>query len=257
MPVQKINGFDTYYEIHGEGETLILLHNGFSCVKMWKEIYPILVDAGYRIVMYDRRGYGRSDGGPNFDEYYSGDDFRALSVKAMAELMKTLDIDSFHIVGQCEGGVVGVDYFLQYPEQVKTITTASTQCFSKMTMEEFNRLKLSQSFQELSPVLQKKYVYWHGPERAEYFYRLASRYGGSYGVGVFDLRGLLPSVICPTLVMYPDRGGLFDVEQGVTLYQGLPNGELAVFPRCGHNIHEHFPELYTMQVLKFLERYKQ
>jgi pimeloyl-ACP methyl ester carboxylesterase len=33
-------------------------------------------------------------------------------------------------------------------------------------------------------------------------------------------------------------------------------GELAVFPRCGHNIHEHYPEQYAQQVLNFLERCK-
>lgn len=254
MPIQKIQGLDTYYEIHGEGETIVLLHNGFSCTKMWEDIYPILLEAGYRVVTYDRRGYGQSDGGPDFEEFYTGDDFRVLCVTAMAELLKTLDIDRFHIVGQCEGGVVGVDYFLQYPEQVKTLTTASTQCFSKMTMEELNSRKFPHNFQGLSPELKKKYVCWHGADRAEYFYFHATRYGGSYGRKVFDLRGLLPSITCPTLVMYPDRGGLFEVEQGMAIYRGLPNGELAVFPRCGHNMHEHYTELYAMQVLKFIER---
>ncbi len=42
MSIVKIDGLDTYYEIHGEGETIVLLHNGFSCGMMWEEIHPML-----------------------------------------------------------------------------------------------------------------------------------------------------------------------------------------------------------------------
>jgi len=58
MPYITINHLRVYYESHGEGETLILLHHGFGCTKMWKDIWPALVKAGYRVVLYDRRGYG-------------------------------------------------------------------------------------------------------------------------------------------------------------------------------------------------------
>ena len=256
MQITKIEGLDTYYEIHGKGENIVLLHNGFSCTKMWEEVFPFLVEAGYRVVIYDRRGYGRSEGGSDFVEYYRSDEFRSQSITAMAALMEHIGIGRFHIVGQCEGGVVGVDYVLKYPHQVETLTTASTMCYCKTTLEEFNRQKFPSSFQALTPEIQKKYVYWHGPERAEFFYDLCSKYGGSYGREGFDLRGLLPSVSCPSLVMYPDRGHFFEVEQGAAFYRHLPKGELAVFPRCGHNIHEHYPVQYARQVLRFLDRYK-
>jgi len=256
MPFVKINDLNTYYEIHGEGETIILLHNGFSCAKMWEGISPFLVESGYRVLMYDRRGYGRSDGGPDFAEHYNSDDFRAECVAAMALLIEAVGIESFHIVGQCEGGVVGVDYAVRYPGQVKTLATASTMCYSTQTLEEFNPQKFQSSFGLLPPEIQDKYIYWHGARRAEYFYNLSTKYGGSYGRGIFDLRPLLQSVKCPTLVMYPDRGYFFEVEQGVAFYRHLPRGELAVFPRCGHNIFEHYPEQYARQVMAFIERHQ-
>jgi len=256
MPFVSINGLETYYEIHGKGETIVLLHNGFSCAKMWEEVFPILVEAGYRVVMYDRRGYGRSEGGPDFDEHYNSESFRPQSVMVMESLMEFIAIDRFHIVGQCEGGVVGIDYFLKQPHHVRTLTVASTLCYSKTTLEEFNRQKFPKPFQQLPQEIQEKYFYWHGSERAELFFKLCSRYGGAYGRYFFDLRSLLPRVICPVLVMYPDRGYFFEVEQGLTFYRHLPKGELAVFPRCGHNIHEHYPKQYARQVLRFLDRCK-
>ena len=151
MPSAKINRLETYYEIHGEGETIVLLHNGFSCAKMWEEVYPHLVKAGYRTVIYDRRGYGRSDGGPHFEQYYRSRGFRAQNVDDMAALMESIGTDRFHVVGQCEGGVVGVDYAIKYPDQVKTLTAASTLCHSKMTLEEFNSKKFPKAFEDLTP----------------------------------------------------------------------------------------------------------
>lgn len=255
MPYMRIDGLKHYYEMEGEGETIVLLHNGFSCTRMWEEIAPGFVQAGYRVVLTDRRGYGRSEEGSGFEEFYTSESFRDDNVHLMALLMDRLDIGRFHIVGQCEGGVVGVDYAVAHPDQVLTLTTASTMCYSTITLEEFNALKFPDSFQGLTPEIQQKYLLWHGPERGEYFFSLASRYGGEYGRDIFDLRPKLEQVSCPALVMYPDRGYFFEVEQGVSLYRHLLKGELAVFPRCGHNIHEHYPAEYVRQVIHFIARH--
>lgn len=255
MPYTPIDGRQVYYEVHGEGEeTAVLLHNGFSCAKMWDEIRPGLVEAGYRVVAYDRRGYGRSEEGEEFEAFYTGDAFRPESAAALAQLADFLGLDSFHIVGQCEGGVVGADFAAAHPERVKTLTTASTLCRSREAMEDFNRRKFPLTFSDLSPEIQDKYIEWHGTERAERFFRMCTRYGGAYGRGVFDLRETLADVSCPTLVLYPDRGYFFAVGQGVEFYRSLPDGELAVFPRCGHNIHEHYPQEYVRQVVRFHRR---
>ena len=255
MPKIKIDGLDTYYEIHGEGETVVLLHNGFSCGMMWGEIVPILVAEGFRVLLYDRRGFGRSDGGADFAVDYVNRNYRARSVAAMAALMGRLGIDRFHIVGQCEGGVVGVDYAVNYPRQVLTLVTASTLCHSATSMVAFNREKLPATFDDLAPDLQKKYIHWHGSKRGHVFYDLCVQGGGCYGQGRFDLRPAIAKLTAPTLVMYPDRGYFFDVEQGVDFYRHLKRGELLVFPKCGHNIFEHYPRLYARQVAAFIRRH--
>ena len=257
MPFIRINELNTYYEDQGEGEVVILLHNGFSCTKMWKEIASMLAAAGFRVLMYDRRGYGRSEGGSDFETHYVSPGFRDAAVTAMAALVDHLGIDSCHIVGQCEGGVVGVDYAARYPHKVMTLTTASTLCFSEISMEAFNRLKFPRTYDDLPVDIQKKYVDWHGPERAASFYALCSRYGGSYGLGMFDLRPVLKKVSCSALTMYPDRGHFFEAEQGVAFFRSFSNGELAIFPKCGHNIFEHYPVLYAQMVVSFIERFRQ
>lgn len=255
MPFEQINGMKIYYEIHGSGDTIVLLHHGFGCTKIWKDIYPHLVEKGYRVIMYDRRGYGQSERGADFKEFYISDTFRSESVKELAMLKEFLDIDSFHIIGQCEGGVVGIDYALMYPHHVATIVASSTQCYSKMTMRELNSLKFPNPFQDLEPEIKKKLVDWHGEEHAEVFFNQFRKYGGAYGTDFFDLRDVLPSVTCPALVLYPDRSSIFDVEQAVAFYRCLPNGELAILPNCGHNTYEHQPKEYISCVLNFLKRH--
>ncbi len=253
MPFETINNLKVYYEVHGEGETIMLLHHGFGCMKIWKTIYPAFLAQGYKVVMFDRRGFGRSEGGDDFQEFYESDRYRPESVEELRTIKEHLGITECHIVGQCEGGVVGVDYSVKYPGEIKTLTVGSTQCYSEITTAELNRLRLVTRFTDLTPDLQAKMTEWHG-ETAEEKYNQFAKYGGAYGVDYFDLRPVLPFVPCPTLVIYPDRSSIFDVEQSVAFYRHLSKGELAVFPKCGHNTYDQRSEDYIRTVLAFLGR---
>lgn len=255
MSFARINDINVYYETHGDGDPIVLLHHGFGCTKMWKNIYPGLVEKGYRVVIYDRRGYGQSDPGRDFKAFYVSDGFRSDSVRELESLLNYLGIDSFHAIGQCEGGVVAVDFAATYRDRVKSVITSSTQCYSQIPMAAFNESKFPNIFQDLEPELKEKLILWHGEERAEPFFNQFRRFGGAYGREIFDLRPVLPGIVCPALVLYPDRSFLFEVEQGVAFYHHLASGELAVMPKCGHNTHEHRPREYVHHVLAFLERH--
>ena len=253
MPFVKINSLKTYYEVYGEGETIILMHHGFGCGKIWKAIYPRLVVQGYRVVIYDRRGFGQSEPGDDFQGFYESDRYRPDSVEELRIIKERLGIQECHLVGQCEGGVVGIDYAIKYPLEVKTLTVASTQCYSEVPMIELNAMKLVDTFANLEPQILAKMVDWHG-KNAQVRYDQFARYGGAYGMDYFDLRPILPLVVCSTLVLYPDRSSIFDVEQSIAFYRHLSKGELAVFPKCGHNTYEQRPEDYIRTVLDFIMR---
>ena len=255
MSFAEINGMKIYFEVHGEGETLVFLNHGFGSTKMWEDIYPCLVKNGYRIVLYDRRGYGQSDKS-GFEELYRSDSFRIENVRTLDRLMKELQIEKFSIVAQCEGGVIGVDYAVEHPDKVKTMVVSSTQCYSEIPMDEFNRMKFPKPYADLNPKFKENLIKWQGSEYAETYYNLFSKYGGggAYGRGLFNLKDKFSKVACPTLVLYPDRSNIFDVEQGLESYRCLPDGELAVIPDCGHNTYEDKPEEYLVFLLGFLRR---
>jgi 3-oxoadipate enol-lactonase len=255
MPVADINGIELYYEIQGYGDPIFLLHHGFGCTRMWDKIVPHLVEHGYKTICYDRKGFGQSDYGAAFDDFYVSDRVRSESTAELESFRHWLGVDSFHVVGQCEGGVVAMDYAARYPDRVKDIVISSTLCYSTVTMWEFNTAKFTKTFEELDPDLKTKLSGWHG-ERTERFFNQFRLFGGVYGKSLFDLRPTLQSVNCPALVLYPDRSYLFEVEQGVAMYRQLPHGELAVLPDCGHNTYEEQPEEYAAHIVNFLARHR-
>ena len=258
MPFEHVNGLNIYYEYHGESGdkgVIVLLHHGFGCAKTWKEIYPPLVDQGYPVFMYDRRGYGQSEKGAGFMDFYVSDRFRPACIEEMAALMRCFGFDRFHIIGQCEGGVVAADYAATYPDQVESMIISSTQCFSSVPMYEKNTLDFPKPFKDLASELKAKLIEWHG-EDAESFFDQFRRFGGAYGTDMFDLRPVLSSVRCPVLVLYPDRSSIFEVEQGVAMYRGISNGELAVLPACGHNTYQYRPDDYVSIALNFFNRHE-
>ncbi|MCX5807523.1 MAG: alpha/beta hydrolase [Proteobacteria bacterium] len=253
MPFEKINNIRIYYEVHGEGEVIILMHHGFGSTRIWDFVYPRFVAQGYRVVLFDRRGYGRSERGNDFPEFFKSSRYRLESVEELRILKEKLAITECHLVGQCEAGVIGIDYAIKYPQEIKTLTIAGTQCYSKVPMTEFVVTKFKKQFAQLEPNLQAKTIKNHG-KAAEINYNLFIEAGGAYGLDYFDLRPVLHLVPCPTLIIYPDRSIYFDVEQSIAFYRHLLKSELAVFPKCGHDTHEERPEDYVRTILDFIMR---
>jgi pimeloyl-ACP methyl ester carboxylesterase len=250
----SIAGVNIYYEVHGRGEPLILLHHGFGSTKMWEDLLPGFA-AKYKVVSYDRRGFGESDKGEHFPDYYRSEQYNRNSIEELSILLEYLNIkDEIRLLGQCEGGVIGFYYAAHYPQKVKAVAISSTLCYSKIPMSELNSSRMFSSFEEADSEFQHKLIYWHGETWARQLYSLAIPGGGAYGIGVFDLRDILKNIQCPSLVLYPDRSKLFEVEQGVLMYRSLPKGELAVLPYCGHNTYALQPDQYQRIILSFLER---
>jgi pimeloyl-ACP methyl ester carboxylesterase len=253
MPFVEINGTKLYYEIHGHGTPLLLLHHGFGCTRMWDKIAPRLVESGCKVICYDRRGFGQSEEGSAFLDFYVSDQFLSESVIEMESFRDWLGVDSFDVVGQCEGGVVAAYYASRYPDRVRNMVTSSTLCYSATSMHEFNMSKFAKTFDQLDQEIIGKLIGWHG-ERAESLFNQFRLFGGAYGKDLFDLRPTLRQVRCPTLVLYPDRSFLFEVEQGVAFYRNLPQGELTVLPNCGHNTYDEYPEEYVSHIVSFFNR---
>ena len=94
---------DLYYEDHGTGRPVVLIHGWPLSGLSWEKQVPALLDAGYRVVAYDRRGFGNSSK-PTF-----GYDYDTLS-EDLHKLMTELNLRDATLVGFSMGGGEVVRY---------------------------------------------------------------------------------------------------------------------------------------------------
>jgi non-heme chloroperoxidase len=109
LTVGKENSGDIelYYEDHGSGQPIVLIHGYPLSGASWEKQLPALLDAGYRVITYDRRGFGKSS---QPAEGYNYDTF----AEDLHKLVTELKLRDFTLVGFSMGGGEVVRYFGKY-----------------------------------------------------------------------------------------------------------------------------------------------
>ena len=90
-----------YTDTGGAGVPIVLMHAATGSVASWEHQTPVFVKAGYRVIAFDRRGWGGTTTDPNTPMGTAADDLIAL--------MDSLHVDRFHLVGTAAGGFVTID----------------------------------------------------------------------------------------------------------------------------------------------------
>lgn len=110
----EIGGARIHYRVEGEGPAVVLIHAGVADLTMWDAEAAALRDR-YRVVRYDTRGYGRTR-----------TEAVPFSNRAdIAALLDHLGEPRAHVVGLSRGGVIALDFALERPERVRTLTVVA------------------------------------------------------------------------------------------------------------------------------------
>jgi len=113
-----VNGIKLYYELHGSGKPLILIHGGLGAIEMFGPNLPALAK-GRQVIAIDLQGHGRT-----------ADIDRPLSVQFMADdvaaLIKHLGLQRADIMGYSLGGGVALQTAISHPEVVNKLVLVST-----------------------------------------------------------------------------------------------------------------------------------
>ncbi|MGG4342991.1 alpha/beta fold hydrolase [Paenibacillus lautus] len=115
---KNVHGLNMYYEIHGSGEPLILLHGQFATARMFDPILPELADHR-QVVLIEQQGHG-----------HTADVDRPLSFAQMgrdtAELLNQLGIYEADVFGYSSGGTVALQLTKTNPHLIRKLALAST-----------------------------------------------------------------------------------------------------------------------------------
>jgi len=115
-----VNGLQLYYEVHGIGQPLVLLHGGVGATEMFSAIMPSLLKTR-QVIAVDLQAHGRT-----------ADIHRPLSMEAMADdiaaLLKHLGIEKADIMGYSLGGGVALRTAIQHPGVVRKLVVVSAAC---------------------------------------------------------------------------------------------------------------------------------
>jgi non-heme chloroperoxidase len=104
---ENSSNIDLYYEDHGSGQPVVLIHGYPLSGASWERQVPVLLNAGHRVITYDRRGFGKSSQpttGYNYDTF----------AEDLLKLITHLDLHDFSLVGFSMGGGEVARYLGKY-----------------------------------------------------------------------------------------------------------------------------------------------
>jgi len=237
-----VNGRKTYYEVHGDGEPLLLMHGGFCTVETFSRQTPGFAQR-YRVIVPERRGHGRT---PDVDG--------PMTYEAMAEdtigLMLALGIESAHLVGYSDGGNTALVLALRRPELVRKLVCiganfhydgmapVALQVMEHATPENFYP-RLINKYKEVSP---------DGPDHLPIVFEKIIR---MWREEPALTREELARIQAPTLVLVGDRDWVA-MEHTVDMFRSIPNAQLCVVPGATHGAPFEKAALVNEIVLDFL-----
>ncbi len=256
-----VNGLHMYYETHGNGKPMILLHGGLGSGEMFGPILPTLAER-HRLIVPDLQGHGRT-----------ADIDRPLDIRTMADdiaaLIDQLGLEKPDVVGYSLGGGVALLTAIRHPDKVGRVVSASAHIRSdampaEMRAQQDQVSAAAIEYMRDTPMYQ---LYQKVAPRPEDFGQLLDKIG-AYMAVPFDysdeVRGLqVPTMlVCADAEMAPPShyveafklldGGLRD---GGWMGEGRPAGghALAILPGLTH-YNMFVSPLFAAVVLDFLDR---
>ena len=192
-----VNGISLYYETHGSGRPLILLHGGLGSGEMFGSILPALA-AHHKVILVDLQGHGRT-----------ADIDRPLSIELMAgdiaALITHLGLDKPDVFGYSLGGGVAFFTVAKHPELVGKAVIVSANIrrsaiYPEMLAQQEQVGPEAAEFMKETPMYE---LYQRVAPRPEDFPKLLGKIGQAMSKD-FDFTDIVRTLSVPTLIACAD-----------------------------------------------------
>jgi len=257
----------------GEGRPVVLVHGWPLSGTSWKEQVPALANAGYRVITYDRRGFGESD------KPLTGYDYDTLTDDLFG-LLEALDVRDATLVGFSMGGGEVARYVAKYGEdRLRSVVFASAipPKLMKTPDNPDGPLEAAQAAQMVADLTKDEDAFYDGfmtqffsangdgnvlvseEQRLEaltlcHQASKVAALGAMQAFGTTDFRDDLPLVTVPTLVIHGDSDGIVPFEgSGKRTHEAIPQSYLHVIAGGPHGVNVSHADEFNDELLKFLE----
>ncbi|GAC1347400.1 MAG: bromoperoxidase [Myxococcales bacterium] len=275
MPKLKVGNdkstpVELYYEDHGAGKPVVLIHGWPLSGRSWENQVPALIEAGYRVISYDRRGFGWSS------QPWGGYDYDTFAADLDA-LLQHLDLKGAALVGFSMGGGEVARYIGRYGtgRVAKAVFAAAVPPFlykskdnpegalDDATIAQFqggvkkDRLAFLEEFtKNFFSAAGKVQVSEPLREHARDIAAFASPKGTLDCIAAFgrtDFRGDLKKVTVPTLVIHGDSDAIVPLEvSGKRTHEAIKGSQLVVIKGGPHGINASHPGQFNRSLIEFL-----
>lgn len=258
---------------HGKGEPMVLLHGTPSSSLIWRNVTPLLIEAGFKIHVFDLLGFGLSERpqAGNVDTSMSG------QVPLLEEMLEHWGLKNFHLVAHDIGGGIAQRFGISSPDRLKTLTMIDVVSFdsypSRRTKQQMqNGLEALMKAPEaahrahfrdwLLSAVYEKHRFEEGPLQTyldyisgpigqpSLFEHQVKHYDPVHTLEVADRLSELGDL--PVQLIWGANDEWQVPEWGQKLHDAIPGSVLTTLENCGHFSPEDQPEKIAELVSRFI-----
>lgn len=252
MPHCPANGLDIFYEVHGRGEPMLLLHGfGRTGQSDWKHQIPVLAKK-YQLIVPDIRGHGRTD----HPETITGPSFFQLATSDAVSLVSWLDLSPAHVCGFSMGSSLASWLYFADPSLVKSLilVSAAARINRRNAPDLFQLWESMRDPDGVDSGWARGLARLHGEERWRVLLRNYSAAVGALLEADEDvIYRRANEITCPTLIVQGTKDSVSPPLLSEELHAGIPDSELVML-ECDHWVPGLLPQEFNAVVLDFLDR---
>ena len=268
-----IQNVSIYYEDRGDKDAPVVLfiHGLFGSTETWRYNDDVIAEAGYRVISFDRPGFGLSEKSESFN-YGVGN-----QADLTAQFLDALSIEKAVIVGHSAGGNVATHFAVRHPEYIEKLVLVDAAILAGgpppfvgaflrfPPIWRWGRIGLHAAFtrQRLEDSLASFYVDPSFLTEADYDAYWRSFQTPNWDIGLLALtrdsagnllsESAIRGIVADTLLIWGDKDTVTPVADGEKLDGWIPNSQLQFIENAGHQPFEEKADVFNTMLIDYLE----